>query len=83
MGFNVIWVLPVTEVPGSVDNQINIGYYTIDFEKVETSLGTDEDYKEFIREAHNLGIRVIQDITPNHTGRLHPFAQEALTFGDS
>ena len=82
MGFNVIWVLPVTEVPGSIDNQINIGYYTIDFEKVETSLGTDEDYKDFIREAHNLGIRVIQDITPNHTGRLHPFAQEALTFGD-
>ncbi|MEJ2196559.1 MAG: alpha-amylase family glycosyl hydrolase, partial [Ignavibacteriaceae bacterium] len=82
MGFNVIWVLPVTEVPGSIDNQINIGYYIIDFEKVETSLGTDEDYKEFIQEAHNLGIRVIQDITPNHTGRLHPFAQEALTIGD-
>jgi len=82
MGFNVIWVLPVTEVPGAVDNQINIGYNIIDFENVETSLGTNEDYKEFIEEAHNLGIKVIQDITPNHTGRLHPFAQEALLYGD-
>ncbi|MGB5849248.1 MAG: alpha-amylase family glycosyl hydrolase, partial [Ignavibacteriaceae bacterium] len=82
IGFNVIWVLPVTEIPGNVDNQINIGYNIIDFENVETSLGTNEDYKEFVEEAHNLGIKVIQDITPNHTGRLHPFAQEALLYGD-
>ena len=82
MGFNVIWVLPVTEIPGNVDNQINIGYNIIDFENVETSYGTNEDYKDFIEEAHSLGIKVIQDITPNHTGRLHPFAQEALLIGD-
>jgi len=82
MGFNVIWVLPVTEIPGNVDNQINIGYNIIDFLKVESSLGTDEDYREFVQEAHNLGIKVIQDITPNHTGRLHPFANEALLYGN-
>lgn len=82
MGFNVIWVLPVTEVPGVVDNQINIGYNIIDFENVETSLGTNDDYKEFIEEAHSRGIQVIQDITPNHTGKEHPFSQEALLFGD-
>jgi len=82
MGFNVIWVLPVTEIPGSVDNQINIGYNIIDFENVETSYGTNEDYMDFVEEAHNLGIKVIQDITPNHTGRQHPFAIEALLYGD-
>ena len=82
MGFNTIWVLPVTEVPGNIDNQINIGYNTIDFMKVETSYGTDQDYKDFINEAHQLGLKVIQDITPNHTGREHPFAQEALQYAD-
>jgi glycosidase len=82
MGFNVIWVLPVTEIPGNVDNQINIGYTIIDFENVESSYGTNQDYKDFINEAHKLGIKVIQDITPNHTGKFHPFAQEALQFGD-
>ena len=82
MGFNVIWVLPVTEIPGVVDNQINIGYNIIDFLSIENSLGTEEDYKDFLEAAHNLGIKVIQDITPNHTGRMHPFAQEALLFGD-
>ena len=82
MGFNVIWVLPVTEIPGNVDNQVNIGYSIIDFENIESSYGTNQDYKDFIDEAHNLGIKVIQDITPNHTAKLHPFAQEALQFGD-
>lgn len=82
MGFNIIWVLPITEVPGNIDNQINIGYNIIDFLKVETSLGTEEDYKEFIEEAHKRGIKVIQDITPNHTGREHPFAKETLLNGD-
>jgi cyclomaltodextrinase / maltogenic alpha-amylase / neopullulanase len=82
MGFNTIWVLPVTEVPGNIDNQVNIGYNIIDFMKVETSYGTDQDYKNFIEAAHELGIKVIQDITPNHTGREHPFAQEALLYKD-
>ncbi|HEY6435387.1 MAG TPA: alpha-amylase family glycosyl hydrolase, partial [Ignavibacteriaceae bacterium] len=44
--------------------------------------GTDQDYKDFVDAAHQLGLRIIQDITPNHTGRLHPFAQEALLHGD-
>jgi len=82
MGFNTIWVLPVTEVPGNMDNQVNIGYNIIDFMKVETSYGSDQDYKDFVNTAHQIGLKVIQDITPNHTGREHPFAQEALLYGD-
>ena len=82
MGFNIIWVLPITEIPGDVDNQINIGYNIIDFLKVESSLGTNEDYKEFVDAAHELGIKVVQDITPNHTGKEHPFAVEAALSRD-
>ena len=82
MGFNTIWVLPVTEIPGNVDNQVNIGYNIIDFLNVETSYGTNQDYKDFINAAHQLGLKIIQDITPNHTGREHPIAQEALQYAD-
>jgi glycosidase len=80
MGFNTIWVLPVTEVPGNIDNQINIGYNIIDFLKIESSYGTNQDYKDFVDAAHEIGLKVIQDITPNHTGKEHPFAQEALLY---
>ncbi len=82
MGFNTIWVLPVMEIPGNVDNQINIGYYIEDFMKVEASYGTNQDYKDFVAAAHELGLRVIQDVTPNHTGKVHAFAEEANLYGD-
>ena len=80
MGFNIIWVLPVMEIPGNVDNQVNIGYNIIDFLNVEESYGTNQDFQDFVTTAHNLGLKVILDVTPNHTGRDHPFAQEALTY---
>jgi len=82
MGFNTIWVLPVMEIPGDVDNQINIGYYIEDFMKVESSYGTDQDYKDFVAAAHDLGLKVIQDVTPNHSGRVHAFAEEATQYGE-
>ena len=78
MGFNIIWTLPVMDVPGVIDNQVNIGYNIIDFFNVDPSLGTNADFQEFIDAAHQRGIKVILDITPNHTGRAHPFAAEAL-----
>ncbi len=83
MGFNTIWVLPVMEIPGNVDNQINIGYYIEDFMRVESSYGSDQDYKDFVAAAHDLGLKVIQDVTPNHSGNVHPFAQEAAQYGDA
>ncbi|MCF7921222.1 MAG: T9SS type A sorting domain-containing protein [Candidatus Marinimicrobia bacterium] len=82
MGFNTIWVLPVMEIPGDVDNQINIGYYIEDFMHVESSYGTDQEYKDFVDAAHDLGLKVIQDVTPNHSGNVHPFAKEASRYGD-
>jgi len=82
MGFNTIWVLPVMEIPGDVDNQINIGYYIEDLMNVESSYGTNEDYKAFVDSAHAYGLKVIQDVTPNHTGKVHAFAKEAKLHGD-
>ncbi|NQV15216.1 T9SS type A sorting domain-containing protein [bacterium] len=82
MGFNTIWVLPVMEIPGVVDNQINIGYYIVDFMHVESSYGSDQDYKDFVSAAHEMGLHVIQDVTPNHSGDVHAFAEEAALYGD-
>jgi len=74
MGFNVIWVLPVMDVEGKLDRYTNIGYNIIDFYNVEPAYGTNDDFKDFVREAHELGLRVILDITPNHTSKSHPIA---------
>lgn len=47
------------------------GYHTIDYYAVENRFGTMEDLKEMIREAHRLGIKVIQDQVANHVGVRH------------
>ncbi len=81
MGFNVIWVLPIMDTEGTIDNQINIGYNIIDFYTIAPEYGTSQDFKDFVNRAHELGMKVILDVTPNHTGRYHPFAQEAKEYG--
>ncbi|MCI0511700.1 T9SS type A sorting domain-containing protein [candidate division KSB1 bacterium] len=74
MGFNVIWVLPVMDVEGVVDQGVNVGYNIIDFYNVEPAYGTNADFKALVAQAHAIGLRVILDVTPNHSGRYHPLA---------
>lgn len=74
MGFNVVWVLPVMDVEGVVDQWTNIGYNIVDFYRIEPAYGTSDDFRSFVRRAHELGLRVILDVTPNHSSRSHPIA---------
>ncbi|HOT96222.1 MAG TPA: alpha-amylase family glycosyl hydrolase [bacterium] len=77
LGFNVIWVLPVMDVEGIIDQGANVGYNIIDFQHVDPVYGSDADFKAFVETAHQVGLRVILDITPNHSSRSHPFALDA------
>lgn len=45
------------------------GYDTKDYKLVDRRLGDNEDFKEFVKKAHELGIRVVADGVFNHTGR--------------
>jgi len=74
MGFNVIWVLPVMDVEGIIDQGTNIGYNIIDFYNVEPFYGSNADFKDFVNAAHEMGLRVILDVTPNHSSRSHSIA---------
>ena len=81
LGFNVIWVLPVMDVDGELDQNYNIGYNIVDFYNVEPGYGSNEDFRDFVSAAHDLGLRVILDVTPNHSGQNHPFALDARSRG--
>ena len=45
------------------------GYDTIDYKKVDSRLGDNDDFKRLVEEAHKRGIRVVVDGVFNHTGR--------------
>ena len=45
------------------------GYDTRDYRMVDRRLGTNDDFKEFVKKAHAFGIRIVVDGVFNHTGR--------------
>jgi glycosidase len=80
LGFNVIWFTPIMKNASPIDNGVGIGYNIIDFYNVAPEYGTNQDVINFIEEAHSLGLKVILDITPNHTSRFHPWSIDAHTY---
>ena len=80
MGFSVIWMMPVMKNAYPIDQHYGPGYNITDFYNVAPEYGTNQDFKDFISQAHALGIKVILDVTPNHTSRFHPWSQDAHLF---
>ena len=62
IGCNAIYIGPLFESVGH-------GYETTDYKKMDSRLGTNETLKNFVKECHAQGIKVIFDGVFNHTGR--------------
>ncbi|MBI5463341.1 MAG: T9SS type A sorting domain-containing protein [Ignavibacteriales bacterium] len=80
LGFNVLWLLPVMKNAYPIDNGVGPGYNITDFYTVAPEYGTNSDFKNFVQRAHQLGLKIVLDVTPNHTSYQHPFAQHAKQF---
>jgi alpha-glucosidase len=57
------------------------GYDVSDFRAIEPLFGTLDDARGMIAEAHELGLRILLDIVPNHLSDQHAWFQEALAAG--
>ncbi|MGB4414851.1 MAG: alpha-amylase family glycosyl hydrolase [Paludibacter sp.] len=66
LGITAIWSTPMQE-----DTRYYHQYGVTDYYKIDPHLGTNRLYKEYVTQAHKKGLRVIQDITPNHCGIDH------------
>ena len=65
MGIKTIYLTPIWEYkPGTSLSR----YYILNYYELDPSKGTEEDFKEFIEEAHNYGMKVILDLVTGHTG---------------
>lgn len=63
LGINAIYLNPIFEATS------NHRYNTRDYFKIDPKLGTFEDFKLLLEEAHARGIRIILDGVFNHCGR--------------
>ena len=79
LGINTIWITPIVENikgvtvtdKGKEDVPYNAayhGYWASDFTKLNPALGTEEEFKTLIEQAHERGIRIMVDIVVNHAG---------------
>ncbi len=73
LGVDAIWITPWYPSP-----QNDHGYDVSDYMNIEPDYGNLADAERLIKEAHELGIRVIVDIVPNHSSDQHRWFQEAL-----
>ncbi|HEY8402919.1 MAG TPA: alpha-amylase family glycosyl hydrolase [Cytophagaceae bacterium] len=71
LGITAIWLMPIQQSPSYH------GYDVIDYRTIEQDYGTNEDFKNFIAEAHKRGIKVIIDYVMNHTSSQHPWFLES------
>ncbi|MCC2031277.1 glycoside hydrolase family 13 protein [Microbacterium allomyrinae] len=72
LGVNLLYLTPV--FPAASNHR----YDASSFDHVDPLLGGDEAYARLIAAAHARGIRVIGDLTSNHSGDRHEWFQAAL-----
>src|SRR5215216_2397956 len=73
LGVDAVWLNPFYPSP-----QADGGYDVQDHRDVDPRFGTLDDFDGFLRDAHDLGLKVIIDLVPNHTSSQHPWFVEAL-----
>ncbi|MCI0735374.1 MAG: maltose alpha-D-glucosyltransferase [Beijerinckiaceae bacterium] len=72
LGATAIWLMPFYPSPQRDD-----GYDISFYRGVNRAYGSLRDFKRFVREAHERGLRVITELVINHTSDQHPWFQRA------
>jgi maltose alpha-D-glucosyltransferase/alpha-amylase len=72
LGITCIWLLPFFPSPLKDD-----GYDISDYLSVHPSYGTLDDFRAFVRAAHDRHIKVLIELVVNHTSDQHPWFQRA------
>ncbi|HEY9280531.1 MAG TPA: maltose alpha-D-glucosyltransferase [Eoetvoesiella sp.] len=72
LGVNTIWLLPFYPSP-----RLDDGYDIADYRRVHPDYGSIGDARNFIRAAHQRGLRIITELVVNHTSDQHPWFQRA------
>ncbi|MET9423593.1 alpha-amylase family glycosyl hydrolase [Streptomyces sp. NPDC006540] len=76
LGVDAVWLSPFYASP-----QADAGYDVADYRAIDPMFGTLLDADALIRDAHELGLRIIVDLVPNHSSDQHEWFKRALREG--
>ncbi|MFI7300628.1 glycoside hydrolase family 13 protein [Streptomyces sp. NPDC050121] len=76
LGVDAVWLSPFYASP-----QADAGYDVADYREVDPMFGNLLDADALIRDAHDLGLRIIVDLVPNHSSDQHEWFRRAVAEG--
>jgi alpha-glucosidase len=77
LGVDAIWLTPFYPSP-----QKDHGYDVSNYYDVDPGYGTLEDFDRLVGRAHELQLKVLVDLVPNHTSDQHQWFQAAISAPD-
>lgn len=70
LGVDIIWFMPIHPIAEDGRKGTLGSYYAVrDYKGTNPEFGSIDDFRDLVKKAHNLGMKVIIDWVPNHTGR--------------
>jgi alpha-amylase len=77
MGIETLWFMPITPIAQKNKKGVLGSYYAAsDYTSINPEFGTLDDFRILVRQAHELGFKVIIDWVANHTGWDHKWTRE-------
>jgi alpha-glucosidase len=78
LGVGVVWLSPIFLSP-----MADFGYDISDYTAIDPRFGTLQDFDDLLKEAHDLGFKLILDLVPNHTSDQHQWFKESRSSRDN
>jgi glycosidase len=79
LGVTTLWLTPLYQNDDATSDYH--GYGAVNEYEVEDHFGTMHDVQNLVAAAHQLGMKVLFDMVPNHVGPHHPWANSQPTPG--
>ena len=77
LGVEAVWLMPIHPSPSYHK------YDVVDYRDVHPDYGTLDDFRNFVKEAHQRDIHVVIDLVINHSSSEHPWFVQAARNPDS
>ncbi len=78
LGAEIVWITPFMPSPG-----FDHGYDVSEYCDIDPVHGTIADFEKVVSRAHELGLRVLVDLVPNHTSSSHVWFRDAISGRDN
>ena len=77
MGVKTLWFMPITPIAKkNMKGSLGSYYACSDYTSINPEFGTLDDFKNLVKQAHEMGFKVIIDWVANHTGWDHSWTKE-------